>query len=437
MPRRHSPTLQLWALLCAAGLGCLATFAGCARETKPPSGVAAAADRHLAPDTEEIKGRVPRAGTLATIFRKYLPADRAELAVQLIARSMDPRKLRAEQPFTLTRTTDGWLRHFQYEIDPDRYLRVAPTSPETPRILAAEVIPYRREVQTVTVAGTIDKQAPSLFEATARTGETDDLAVELAAVFAGEIDFNSELQSGDTFRAAFEKIVRENGTVAYGAIHTAEFVNDGRRLKAIRFTLPDGTFGYYDENGRSLKRFFLKSPLKFEPRITSGFSYSRRHPVLNVQRAHLGVDYAAPIGAPVVAVSNGVVTQAGFAGDAGRLVVVRHSSGYESLYMHLSAILVRPGQRISQGETIARVGSSGLSTGPHLDYRLRKNGAYVNPILEHRRMPPGEPIPAALMTAFTGERDRVIALLARPSGTIVSATPATASMVATGSGEAR
>jgi murein DD-endopeptidase MepM/ murein hydrolase activator NlpD len=406
------------ALLCAAVLGCLA-LAACAPDAKPPAGNAATADRHLTPDTEAITGTIPRNSTLATLFRQYLPPERAELAVQLVAQSLDPRKLRAGQPFTLTRTTDGWLREFRYEIDPDRYLMVEPASPLALRDLQANVIPYRREVRTVVAAGTIDKQAPSLFEAMARTGETDDLAVELAAVFAGEIDFNSELQPSDTFRAAFEKIVRENGAVSYGAIHAAEFLNDGRRLKAFRFTLPDGTFGFYDENGRSLKRFFLKSPLKFEPRITSRFSYSRLHPVLNVRRAHLGVDYAAPVGAPVVAISHGVVTQAGFSGDAGRLVVVRHPSGYESLYLHLSKILVKRGQRVSQGETIANVGSSGLSTGPHLDYRLRKDGRYVDPIAEHRRMPPGEPIPAELLAAFSAERDKAAALL-------TTAVPATA-----------
>ena len=204
--------------------------------------------------------------------------------------------------------------------------------------------------------------------------------------------------------------------MAYGAIRVAEFNNDGRRLEAFRFELPDGKAGYYDANGRSLKRFFLKSPLKFEPRVTSHFSYSRRHPVLNVRRAHLGVDYAAPIGAPVVAVSNGVVARAGFSGDAGRLVAVRHSSGYESLYLHLSSVAVRVGQRVSQGELVGRVGSSGLSTGPHLDYRLRKNGTYVNPLTEHRRMPPGDPIPASLMAAFTAERDNAAALLPQPTG---------------------
>jgi murein DD-endopeptidase MepM/ murein hydrolase activator NlpD len=406
--------------LCVATLGAL-LVGSCAREEAPPAGAGARADRHLRPDTEVISGTVPRNSTLAQLFRAYLPADRAELAVQVVAKSMDPRKLRAERPFTLTRTLDGWLRAFDYEVDIDHYLRVAPASIETPHDLTADVIAYAREETTASATGRIDATAPSLFEAMEAAGETVDLSVELAAIFSGEIDFNSELQPGDSFRVAFRKIHRENGAVSYGSVLAAEFNNDGRRLQAFRFVLPDGKAGYYDAGGRSLKRFFLKSPLKFEPRITSRFSYSRRHPILNVQRAHLGVDYAAPIGAPVAAVANGVVTRAGFSGDAGRLVAVRHSSGYESLYLHLSSVSVHPGQRVSQGELVGRVGSSGLSTGPHLDYRLKKNGVFVNPLTEHRRMPPGEPIPAALMPAFAAERDKAALLLPhRPADTAAS-----------------
>ena len=399
-----------WAGACALLLTSLLAVS-CAREEAPPAFKPAQADRLLPIDAEVITGTIPRNGTLAELFRAYLPAEHAGHAVEVIARSMDPRKLRAERPFTLTRSLDGFLRAFHYEVDADHYLRVGPASPAAPHELAAEVIAYKREEALAVTAGRIDKDTPSLFEAMEAAGESTDLSVELAAVFSGELDFNSELQPGDSFRVAFQKITRENGTVSYGAIQAAEFSNDGRRLEAYRFVLPDGKAGYYDANGRSLKRFFLKSPLKFEPRITSRFSYSRRHPVLNVRRAHLGVDYAAPVGAPVVAVSNGTVTRAGFSGDAGRLVAIRHASGYESLYLHLSSVGVRVGQRVSQGDLVGRVGSSGLSTGPHLDYRLRKNGTYVNPLTEHRRMPPGEPIPASHMAAFAVERDKAAALL--------------------------
>jgi murein DD-endopeptidase MepM/ murein hydrolase activator NlpD len=387
----------------------------CARDEAPPASEPARSDRLLQRDTEVITGTIPRNGTLAELLRTYLPEAHAAHAVDVIAKSMDPRKLRAERPFTLTRSLDGFLRGFDYEVDADHYLRVEPASPSTPHELAASVVAYKREETTAVTTGHIDRETPSLFEAMEAAGEAADLSIDLAAVFAGEIDFNSELQPGDSFRVAYQKITRENGTVAYGVIQAAEFHNDGRRFQGFRFVLPDGKAGYFDANGRSLKRFFLKSPLKFEPRVTSRFSYSRRHPVLNVRRAHLGVDYAAPVGAPVVAVSNGVVTRAGWSGDAGRLVAIRHPSGYESMYLHLSSVVVRVGQGVSQGDLVGRVGSSGLSTGPHLDYRLRKNGTYVNPLTEHRRMPPGDPIPASLMAAFAAERDKAAALLTAKS----------------------
>jgi murein DD-endopeptidase MepM/ murein hydrolase activator NlpD len=405
-------------------------LSACARDTPPPAGTQARSDRYLVPDTREVRGVVPENATLAGLLHSHLAAEPAESALRVITASFDARKLRAHQPFQLTKTLTGMLRAFRYEIDNDRYLHVEPASPLEPAVLRSEVIEYKRTIAQTAVVGRIDADTPSLFQSMERAGETIDLSMEMAAIFAGEIDFNTELQPGDQYRLAFEKITRENGTVSYGTIQAAEFSNDGRVFKAIRFVLPDGKAGYYDENGRSLKRFFLKSPLKFEPRITSRFSYSRLHPVLNIRRAHLGVDYAAPIGAPVVAVSNGVVLQAGLAGGAGRLVTVRHASGYETMYMHLSSIAVRAGQHVSQGEVLGRVGSSGLSTGPHLDYRIRKNGAYVNPLTEHRRMPPGEPIPPALLAAFTGERDKALALLppatgapARPGAQPITAAP--------------
>jgi murein DD-endopeptidase MepM/ murein hydrolase activator NlpD len=181
-------------------------------------------------------------------------------------------------------------------------------------------------------------------------------------------------------------------------------------LRAIRFTPPHGKPGYYDLQGRSLRRFFLRSPLKFEPRITSGFSRRRFHPVLHTYRAHLGVDYGAPTGAPVVAVSAGTVLGATYDRANGRMVRLKHASGYETYYLHLSAFApgVRAGARVAQGQVIGRVGATGLASGPHLDYRLRKNGVFVNPLAEHRRMPPGEPIPAGARVEFESVRDRAV-----------------------------
>jgi murein DD-endopeptidase MepM/ murein hydrolase activator NlpD len=383
----------------------------CNREVDAPKSPAGS-DRYLKPDSELLEGRVASGTTLAALLKaNRLRPDVIQATLDLITPLFDPRKLKANQPFSLIRTLDGGLRGLELQIDDDRYLRVAPTSPASPEHLAADLVAYKREQVVAILTGSIDRDSTSLFAAMQVAGENDDLSIDLAAVFSGEIDFNTELQPGDSFRMAFDKITRETGKVTYGAIHAAEFSNGGRTLRAYRFQSPDGKYGYYDDNGRSLRRFFLKSPLKFEPRITSGFSYSRLHPVLNVRRAHLGVDYAAPVGASVAAIAHGVVVMAGSNGEAGRMVAIRHSSGYESMYLHLSSIAVRAGQHVSQGELVGRVGSSGLTTGPHLDYRLRKNGTYVNPLSEHKRMPPGDPIPAGLLDAFKAERDRLLALL--------------------------
>lgn len=181
----------------------------------------------------------------------------------------------------------------------------------------------------------------------------------------------------------------------------------------MRFTPRDGKPAYYDRNGRSMRRLFLKSPLKFDPIVTSGFSMSRMHPVLGERRAHAGVDYRAPVGAPVVAVASGVVLSAGMAGDAGRMVHLRHANGYETEYLHLSSIEVRAGMRVQQGDIIGKVGATGLATGPHLDYRVLQAGRFVNPLTVHHSMPPGDPVDAADLPAFEQTRDRVLAALAR------------------------
>ena len=402
------------------------TMTGCAAEPTgdpdgPPSVLSSELrDIVLTPDTTQISGRVPQSTTLDTLLRGHGVADDAAVAVVNAARTVfDPRRLRALQPFSIERTVEGTLRFFEYEIDNDRFLRVAPSAAGS-AVLAAMVVPIPKTLEHLTAAGRIDAGTPSLFQSMAGAGEGAELAVSLAQIFSGEIDFDSDLQPGDGYALAFDKYTREGGQSSYGDISAAEFRNDGRVLRAIRFTVPGGKPAYYDERGRSLRRFFLRSPLKFEPRVTSRFSSSRRHPVLHTNRAHRGVDYAAPQGAPVIAAAGGVVTSATYDGTNGRMVRVRHASGYETFYLHLSAFGpgIRAGVRVDQGQTVGLVGATGLATGPHLHYGLTRNGVFVNPLREHMNQPPGEPVPASAMTAFEAERDRALAQLApRPTAT--------------------
>ena len=336
--------------------------------------------------------------------------------VTSVGQKFDLRRLRAGQPYRLDRYLDGRVREFEYEIDVDRRVIVRRRDAGGEPSFDAELAVIPKQVERVTVEGSISRVAPSLVQALDAAGQRIELSLALADIFSGEMDFNSDLQPGDTFKILVERASREDGVFAgYGPVLAAEYVNAGKPLRAVRFTPPDGKPGYYDLDGRSLKRFFLKSPLKFEPRITSSFSRARRHPILNYTRAHNGVDYAAPAGAPVVAVGSGVVTFAGWTAGGGRTVRVRHASGYESEYLHLSSIAegVRSGNRVGQGELVGRVGATGLATGPHLHYGLRRDGAYVNPVREHANMPPGEPVAEMHRALFTAERDRVLTLLAQ------------------------
>jgi len=399
-----------------AGVVLVAALGSAACGTAAPA-APAGADVVLTPDTTLVKGLVPERTTLDEIFRAAgLASDVATGAIEAIADVFDPRRLRAWQPFTLLRTLDGRLRAFEYEIDADALLRVELASVGAGALRAA-VMPIPKTLEPSLAAGTIDTTTPSLFEAMQAAGERAELAIALAQIFSGEIDFHSDVQPGDRFALAFERFVREDRPPSYGAITAAEFRTDGRLIRAIRFTPPGGRPGYYDEQGRSLRRLFLRSPLRFEPRITSRFSAQRRHPILHTTRAHRGVDYGAPTGAPVVAVAGGTVVSATSDAANGRMVRLRHASGFESYYLHLSAFApgIRRGARVDQGALVGRVGATGLATGPHLHYGLQRHGRWVDPLREHRNMPPGDPVPASAHAAFVAARDAALADLEQAS----------------------
>jgi murein DD-endopeptidase MepM/ murein hydrolase activator NlpD len=367
----------------------------------------------LPADTEIVPGLMKRGESFGSLLRSQgVAGDEVEGMLASLEGVFDARHVRNGQSWRLERSDTGRTRAFEYEIDGRSLLRIAPAGSD-PFAFAAEVIPYDIRTTMTLVSGRLDATTTSLFAAMESAGEQPDLSIALADIFAGEVDFNTELQPGDEFRLLTGKAMRDGRLVGYGPIVAAELLNDGRRLHAFRFQPAGAPPGYYDADGRSLKRFFLRSPLKFDPQVSSGFSRSRLHPVLNIRRAHLGVDYRAPAGAPVAAVSNGIVTFAGWTSGGGRTVRIRHASGYESGYLHLSVFGagIRAGAHVSQGQLIGRVGSSGLATGPHLHYELKKAGANVNPLAEHRKLPPGEPVPAGQMDLFQAERDKAISRL--------------------------
>ena len=381
----------------------LATF------SDDPIGVARLTAPRLAPQV--IRGIIGRNTNLAALLADRLSPMGVHRLVEAARPVYDLARIAAGRSYELALRPGGMLHAFSYDIDDLRTLRVTRNGDD----LDAELLTRSYDVRTVTTEGVI---ASSLFAAVTDAGEDDQFALDLAEIFAWDVDFNTEIQEGDSFRVAVEKMYLDDRFCRYGRILAAEFVRGSRVLRAVRFD-GDRARGYYAPDGTPLRKAFLRSPLKFT-RISSGFSRGRLHPILNVVRPHLGVDYAAPAGTPVVAAGDGVVALAGWSGGYGKAVRIRHPNGYETLYGHLSRINVRAGQRVAQGQAVGAVGATGLATGPHLDYRMLRSGAFVNPLTV--LSPPAEPVPAAEQAAFADARDRRLALLDPASSRPVAAS---------------
>lgn len=326
------------------------------------------------------------------------------LAVVDAARPVyDLARLRAGNQMVVARTIAGDLLSLRYQIDPDRMLWVFSQGDE----FRAEIKEIPSTVEVVRIEGEI---RDSLFNAVEDAGERAELAIRLSEIFGWDLDFYTDPRKGDTFRVVVEKRIYSNGQPAsYGKLFAAEYNNAGTPYQAVLFRDPDGRTAYYAPDGKSLQKAFLRSPLKFSAPITSRFSRSRFHPVLKIRRPHLGIDYAAPTGAPVQSIGNGRVVFAGRNGGAGNMVHIKHTNGYETMYMHLSRILVRNGAHVEQGERIGLVGKTGLATGPHLDFRILQHGAYRN--FEALRLPPANPVGKRDMADFLAVRDRWVPLL--------------------------
>lgn len=239
----------------------------------------------------------------------------------------------------------------------------------------------------------------SLFAATDAANISDAVAVQIAEVFSTDIDFHRDLRRGDRFSAIYEMHYHQGEPVRSGRLLSAEFVNQGKAFQAVWFDNPDGQSGYYTLDGKNIRKAFLRSPLEFS-RISSGFTGSRFHPVLQTWRAHKGVDYAAPAGTRVRVTGDGIVEFAGRQGGYGNLVVVRHQSKYTTWYGHLSRLApgMSRGKRVSQGDIIGYVGSTGMATGPHLHYEFRTNNVHQDPL--RVVMPPAPPLSPQYRTAF-------------------------------------
>ena len=252
------------------------------------------------------------------------------------------------------------------------------------------------EVHNVLKSGTIQS---SLFEATDAVGIPDSIATQLAEIFSAEIDFYRDLRKGDQFSLVYETLSHQGQVIRSGRILSAEFVNNKKAHTAYWFQTGDGKGGYYTADGKSLKKAFLRSPLEFS-RVTSGFSNARLHPVLNVVRAHKGIDYGAPTGTKVRAVADATVEFVGRQGGYGNMIILRHQGNYSTVYGHLNGFTtgLKKGTKISQGDTIGYVGQTGLASGPHLHYEFRVKSQQVNPLAVS--LPTATPLNASQISLF-------------------------------------
>lgn len=262
-----------------------------------------------------------------------------------------------------------------------------------------EPIAYDVSVETAEV--TINS---SLFEDGVAAGLSEQLIIEFANVFAWEIDFATQVQAGDTMKVLYEKRFRGGEEAGIGNVLAGTFTNYGETVEGYRFEDAEGEVGYYNAEGDSLVRPFLKAPLSYS-RITSGFTYSRFHPVLGTNTMHRAIDYAAPLGTPIMAVGDGTILQAGWNGGYGNYVAIRHNDRLRTNYGHLSAFAkgIKPGARVTQGQVIGYVGSTGWSTGPHVHYEVQEYGTLVNPL--EVEFPKGDALPEEELEDFFHHRD--------------------------------
>lgn len=352
------------------------------------------------PSVEVLSDAVKPGQTLGGILDGYV--DAGTLAALPVPDDFAFEDIQSGQPYRMT-LRDREFVAFEYDISPTETLVIDGADGE----LAARVETKQCEVRREVMAGTVDS---SLFQAVEAAGGDAETAVALADVFASDIDFCSDVQPGDSFRAVVEKRYVEGEYIGTGRVLAARFVNQGRTHEGFALLDAKGRPAYFDADGRPLRKMFLRAPLSFL-RITSRFTGSRLHPILKVRKAHYGVDYAAPTGTPVWSVGAGVVVERGRNHAAGNYVTVRHGKTWVTRYNHLSrfAKSLAKGTHVDQGQVIGYVGQTGYATGPHLDFRIYENGTPVNALANPQMA--ADPLPAAQLARFKREAARLAALM--------------------------
>jgi len=358
-----------------------------------------------------VEGKVGKSDTLGRLLKKSgLSAAETDEVIRALSGVLDFRTIRAGQSFRIDRGPDGRVKRFELELSKIQKVR-AERQPSGELVGVADNTQTKLEIRAL--SGTIDS---SLYAAIKKAGETAALVDFFVDVFAYDIDFFNDTHDGDTFRVVVERKMHDGQVMGYGRILAAEYKG---KVGTFQTFLWNGK--YYDATGASSEKGMLKTPLKFV-RVTSGFDRNRMHPVLHTVRAHLGVDYAAPVGTPVWAAASGTVSFCGPSGGAGNLVMIRHQDGIETAYMHLSKFAsIKVGQKIEAKTVIGYVGTTGLSTGPHLHFGVKKNGEFVDPT----KLAPmrGKPVTPAELDAFRVEATKLESMMSGAIGLAESRVP--------------
>jgi murein DD-endopeptidase MepM/ murein hydrolase activator NlpD len=380
-------------------LVCLMVVPGCRRSDSDTEvvGTPAAAETTMV----TVEGTLSRGESLyASLTSSGLDASNVIEVLDALGAEVNLRSCKPGDSYTADVSRDGAIAALCYRKGIRERFRVRLDS--TGYVVSKDDIPLvavTRRVEGVILS--------SPWEALLDIGEDPQIALKLADVFAWEIDFVTDPRVGDSFVLIFEEVYCEGRKLEIGDVIGARYVNDGEEHLAFGFQDEDGRMQYYDAEGNSVRRVFLKSPLSYR-RISSYFSHRRFHPILKVYRPHYGVDYAAPTGTPVVSIGDGRVTYSGWRGGLGNCVEIRHNNVYTSCYGHFSRIArgVSRGCRVRQGQVVGYVGATGLATGPHLDFRLKRFDSYINPLTVE--YPRDDPIADGEKDAFYAVRDVIL-----------------------------
>jgi len=347
------------------------------------------------PQLHTIEGEVKERSTLfKSLLEKNIPLRWVDLIISKLKPYVNFKKMKGGTYHFVT-DGEGELVRFIYEVSPTEIYEIEKDS-------QGYVVQRKKVLLETHLVKVVGEIRLSLFEAMDAVGEQDALTMAFAEILAWEIDFYKDVREGDRFKVVVEKIYKGDQFIQYGTLHAVEYERGEKIIKGVRYKED-----YYNENGISLRKAFLKAPLRFN-RISSRFSRARKHPILGGVRPHFGVDYAAPPGTPIWAVADGTVTSCGWNGGYGNQVILRHMNGYTTYYGHLSGfgLGVKKGVRVRQKQIIGYVGSTGLSTGPHLDYRLAKDSQFRNPLKV--TFPTGLPIEKGESETFQQRRDEMV-----------------------------